>query len=275
MVMEKFLTRVFPNLEFSSSGVSAVNGSPVPDSIKKILKEWGFLDYPDSNFLQSKKFDSTGNFQSTTIIASDLKTQLHLLARLPIAKVFNLADYGSRLSVTLSDPVKMSRNRLKTELSKHIYVCYQLVRELNENSLDLRPAITGITMPTADALVKVQSILISEMSRNTNTLIFDVTFLDYYNKVIFDTSPLVFKHEKLNFNDFSAKCAEKSSNYFILDDSSSNSEKIWVSHQYISILQEIARNREVILLLPPLFELGSASSDFYLAAIPCTRLLGL
>lgn len=124
-----FLSRRFPQLTVSSSGIEAITGVPINRSVLSLLKKWGLKEI-EPNSSSSRDYLSRVH-NADLIIAADEFVQSELIKNsVSEEKIFCLNKGIKDTFFNVVDPVNKSFEELEFELTKSLLAASDLVKTL-------------------------------------------------------------------------------------------------------------------------------------------------
>jgi len=119
-ILSSVFSKLYPEHEFQSAGLIAVEGSVLPSVIQEIYEDWGLpLEFQKARNL-FQNFDEIRKSEIIVSINENVSGEIQALGF--EGKLVNLEELAKELGLILRDPQLMPRQRCATELAKYVRV---------------------------------------------------------------------------------------------------------------------------------------------------------
>ena len=169
-VLDSVFAALLPNDEFSSFGLIASEGTPLPLVIESVFHDWG-LD-PGGRFAKNMglHWDQIREVQFviavTSFIAEEVKAAGYS------GEILNLEKEAKRLGIEIADPQLMPRRQCAFELAKYVKVAVSALQSIG--TIEKSPNILALIPEDEAAIEKATSMALAPENVGASVLLGDL-----------------------------------------------------------------------------------------------------
>ena len=275
IIAASILESLFPLAHFSSGGINAVDGDQIPESIIRIAEEWGIHLNSDcsKSLLAARSELSEANL---VIIA-----ETELLNEIPSGyldgkPVLSMQDSRFSPQFIPFDPINASPSQIKSELAKTIMTSVQLVAQ---NGLRTYENEVSAYIPESVESFETNSIHVWNHAKDRGANLLVADFRAPNPTMVNQMGAKIRKITKLNhsgseglvLSSLSSEAPYVVTSQYEID----NVESFALSINLQQIINELSRERELIILTGPLTVGTLSFVDPFLIASHATRCISL
>jgi protein-tyrosine-phosphatase len=256
-LLVSYLRKNFREHSFFSAGISNSQGLQFPQNVTTLAKSWNLPlnENPNQDLLNAKNLISNADL---IICADDYVfeyCQLNILDK----RMINLRALADKFELTIYDPFNLQMSQFKTMIAKYIFLCNELMYELEGSSKRLITVIPN----EADELDAAFEAAKSKGAQYENSIIIDynlrvpnVNLTKVSNNSISIVKQNLLEHLKPScsvINTFGVELI--------------NPELTYLDYYWRQQVRSLSEKFTVILVMPPRHVHGVEMHDIYLSSL--------
>lgn len=271
IIASSTLASVFPVVYSSSAGINAIDNNPIPESIVRIAREWGIqLNSGNSRSLLAAETDLS---EADLVIVAELGFLNEIPAQYLVGKqIFSMQDSRFSPQFIPVDPINLSPNQVKIELAKSIMTTTQLVAQAGLRNYNYE---VQVYIPESIDSFKADSINAWRYAKEigANLLFANFRAPDFINvrELGANVRELVKINDSTSSNLMLGSIKSKHPYVVATKYEIDDVEMYALSNEFKKIIEELSRERRLLIMTGPLKAGLFSFSDPFLIASHATR----